>query len=121
AADLAPDVPDVRLRVLGDVVEERSRDRLVVEPQLGGDLRCAPRVEDEFLPGSALLTLVGAGREPEGPRDQITVDVGVVGGDLGQQLVDELLMTLVCLDYCHTLIVRGAFPATAGVSQVEET
>src|SRR5438132_10014679 len=55
---------------------------------------------------------MGTRGEPEGPRDQVAIDLRVVGRDLRQQLVDELLMTLVSLDYCHTPIVRGALPAT---------
>ena len=56
-----------------------------------------------------LLALVRMRRKPEGPRDQLAVDLGVVGGHVGQQLVDELLMTLLSLDDCHNPIVRPAF------------
>src|SRR5207302_1895836 len=103
----------VGVRVLDDVVEEGGGDRLVVEAELGRDLRGAPGMKDEILAGPALLALVSARGEPEGPRDQVAIDTGVVRGDLCQQLVDELLMTLVSLDNCHTLIVRGGFPATS--------
>ena len=124
-AEFLADVRDVRIRVLDDVVKQGGRDRLVVEPELRADLRRAPRMKHELLARPALLALVGARGEPERPRDQIAVDFRVVRGDFGQQLVDELLMTLVSLDYCHIPIVRRGFSRSlggaSGATQVQET
>src|SRR5439155_1360884 len=116
-AELFPDVVDVRARVLDDVVEQGGRDRLVVEPELGADLRGTPGMEDEVLAGTALLSLVGLRGEPERPGDQVAVELRVVRRDNRQQLIDELLMTFVNLDDCHTSIVRGAFqPPSSRIS-----
>jgi len=41
-------------------VEQRGRDRLVVEPQLCADLGRSPGVEDEILARATLLALVCA-------------------------------------------------------------
>jgi hypothetical protein len=49
--ELGAHLLDVGAGVLDDVVEERCRDRLLVEPQLRTDLRRAPRVVDEVLAG----------------------------------------------------------------------
>jgi len=59
-AEVGADVVDVDARVLDDVVQERGRERLLVQVELGADLGDAPRVVDELLPGAAELTLVGA-------------------------------------------------------------
>ena len=91
-AELGAHLLDVRVGVLDDVVQQRGGDRLLVEPQLGADLRGAPRMVDEVLAGAALLSLVRGRGEAEGPREQVAVDVRVVGGDGRDQLVDELLM-----------------------------
>jgi hypothetical protein len=79
-AELLADVRDRGARVLDDVVQERGGDRLVVEAQLRADLCRAPGMEDEVLAGAPLLPLVGPRREQERPRDQVSVDVRVVGG-----------------------------------------
>jgi hypothetical protein len=56
---------------------------------------------DELLAGPSLLAGVGLRREPEGAGEQIAVDVGVVLGNLGDQLVDQVLMSLWSLENCH--------------------
>ena len=76
--ELDPDVLEVGVRVLDDVVEERRGDRLVVQPQLGADLRGRPRVVDERLARPPDLARVRGGRELEGAGDQLLVDAGVV-------------------------------------------
>jgi hypothetical protein len=56
---------------------------------------------DEILTGTALLTIVGLRGEAERARQQVSVDVRVVVGDLGDQLVDEVLMPLGCFENRH--------------------
>ena len=88
-AELGADLLDVGVGVLDDVVQERGGDRLLVEVELGADLRDAPRVVDEVLAGAALLALVRVRGEGEGAREQVAVDVRVVGRDGRDQLVDR--------------------------------
>ena len=57
-AELEPDLVDLDVGVLDDVVEQRGRDRRLVEVQLGADLGHAERVVDEVLAGAALLAVV---------------------------------------------------------------
>ena len=59
-AELGAHLVDADLGVLDDVVEERGRDRLLVEAQLRADLRGAERVVDERLARAALLPVVRA-------------------------------------------------------------
>ena len=91
--------------VLDRVVEQRGGDRRLVHPQAGEDLRGAPRVVDELLPGAAQLPVVGLRGELERPHDQVAVELGLVGLELGQQLVDEILVPL---DYRHPHILPGS-------------
>ena len=93
-AELGPDVCEVGLRVLDHVVQQRGRERLVVEVELGADLRRAPRVVDERLAGTPLLAVVRVRRVQERLRQQVAVDVGVVRLDVGDQLVDQALVAL---------------------------
>ena len=106
-AELVLDLLGLVLGVLDDVVEERSRDRLLVEMELGEDFRDTERVVDELLARAALLPIVGACRERECPRQQLPIEIGLVRLDRLQQLVDELLMTLCYLDDSHiTSVLR---------------
>ena len=57
-AELGADVLDLDLGVLDGVVEQRRRERGLVEPEAGEDLRRAPRVIDELLAGAAQLPVV---------------------------------------------------------------
>ena len=91
-AELDAKVVEVGLGVLDDVVQERGGDRLVVEPQLGADLRRRPRVVDERLARPADLALVRGRRVVERTRDQLLVDRGVVRLDCADELVDEVLV-----------------------------
>ena len=117
-AELGTDTFQLDVGVLDDVVQERRGDRLVVESELGADLGDPPGVEHELLTRTALLPLVGAGGEKEGPPDQVSIDAGVVGGDSRNQLVDELLMLFMSLNDSHTLsVLRGylaPFPRSRG-------
>src|SRR5919204_65687 len=63
------------------------------------------------LPRAALLALVGGGGEEERPRDQLAVDVRVVGRDVRNQLVDELLVLFMSLKDGHNFSVLRALPA----------
>ena len=91
-AELGPDLVDLLVGVLDDVVEQRRGERRLVELQPGEDLRRAPRVVDELLARLAHLAVVRVGGELERPRQQLAVDVGLVRLDLGDQLVDEVLV-----------------------------
>ena len=108
-AELGSHLLDVRVGVLDDVVQERRSDRLLVQPQLGTDLRGAPRMVDELLAGAALLSLVCGRGEAEGPREQVAVDVGVVSGDGRDELVDQLLVAFTCFEDRHRKIVLSGF------------
>ena len=114
-AELVAHLLDRDLGVLDDVVHERGRDRLVVEPQLGADLGGAERVVDEVLARAALLALVRLGGEGERAGQQLPVDFRVVGRDLGEQLLDEVLVSLWSLENRHTQIVLRAPEATVPV------
>src|SRR5262249_14744634 len=107
--ELVPDLVERGLRVLDDVVEQRSRDRLLIELQAGEDERNPVRVVNEVLAGAPLLPLVRPRREVERAAEQFAIDVGVVGSDLGEQLVDEALISLVKLEDRHGSSVLRAF------------
>jgi hypothetical protein len=115
-AERGADVLELDVGVLDDVVEQCGGDRLVVELELRADLRRPPGVKHELLARAALLALVGLGGELEGPRDQVAVDVRVVGGDVGDQLVDELLMLFVSLENRHEPSVLRRFLGPSPVS-----
>src|SRR5204862_5131949 len=124
-AELGADVVDRGLRVLDDVVQERSRDRLLVEVQLGADLRGAEGVQDEVLARPPELALVRLRRKPERPREQLPVDRRVVRCDLLDELVDEVLMRLVSLENRHrSSVLRGLGYQSSldcGTQEEEET
>jgi hypothetical protein len=109
-AELRAHVLDVGAGVLDHVVQQRGRDRLLVEVELGADLGGAPRMVDEVLARAALLALVRGRGEAEGARQQVAVDVLVVGGDGLDQLVDELLMSFCRLEDRHRKLYSRAFP-----------
>jgi hypothetical protein len=66
-------------------------------------------MRDERLARAALLSFVRGGREPEGPSDELDVDVGALGGKLGEKRFQELLMPLACLNRGHRLSVLPGF------------
>ena len=119
-AELVLDRLQVGVRVLDDVVEERGGDRLLVEVQLGEDLRDAERVVDELLAGAALLALVRHRRERERARDQIAVELGLVPLDRFDQLIDELLVSLGYLEHGHDHSVLRAFRGKPSASRASE-
>ena len=59
-AELGLHVGYVRLRVLDDIVQQGSRQRLLVEVKRGEDLRGAPRMADESLARATALTVMRA-------------------------------------------------------------
>ena len=81
-AELRAHLLDVDVGVLDDVVQQRGRDRLLVEAELGADLRRAPRVVDEVLARAALLALVRVAAKANARCEQVAVDVRVVGRDV---------------------------------------
>jgi hypothetical protein len=93
-AELGAQLLELDLGVLDDVVEQRGGDRLLVEPELGTDLRDPEGVVDEVLAGAPLLAGVSPLGRAERVRDQLAVEAGQVGLDLGDQLLDEVLVFL---------------------------
>ena len=114
-AELVAHLLDRDVGVLDDVVQERGGDRLVVEPQLGADLGGTERVVDELFAGAALLAFVRLRGERERPCQKLPVDVRVVGRNLGEQFLDEILVSLWSLENRHTQIVLRAPEATVPV------
>ena len=110
-AELGADVLDLDAGVLDRVVEERGGERRLVHLQPGEDLRGAPRVVDELLARAAQLAVVCVRGEVERARQQLPVGVRLVRLDLGQQLLDEIVMSL---EYRHraqcTPVFRGLHP-----------
>jgi hypothetical protein len=64
---------------------------------------------DERLAGAALLPLVRRGSEPEGPRDELRVDVRTLRGELGKKPFEELFVPLTCFEGRHCLSVLPGF------------
>ena len=117
-AELRADLLEIGSRVLDDVVQERRSDRLLVEMELGADPRDTERVVDELLARAADLPVVRTLRDGERVPQKVPVDVGVVALDLGDQLVDEVLVMPLGVEDTHRLSVlsvsRHPFPAPAG-------
>ena len=65
--------------VLDRVVQQRGRDRDVVEAEVGEDHRDADRVGDVRLAGAADLLGVGPPGHPVGPLDEVGVGLAVPG------------------------------------------
>jgi hypothetical protein len=93
-AELVRDRLQVLVGVLDHVVQQGGGDCLLVELELGEDLRHTERVVDELLAGAPLLPLVRARRERERPREQVAVELRLVLLDRLDQLFDELLMSI---------------------------
>ena len=104
-AELGLDVLEGDVGVLDDVVEQRRSNRLVVQLELRTDPRDRIGVVDELLAGAPLLTLMSGRGEPEGAGDQVAIEVRVVLGDLGDELVDEVLMSFWSLEQGHNRMV----------------
>ena len=107
--ELRPELVELRLGVLDDVVQERGRDRLLVEVELGADPRDAPRVVDELLAGAAYLAPVPLLGDLERPADQVAIDLRVVRLDAREQLLHEVLVMALGVDDRHDLSVRAEF------------
>ncbi len=112
-AELRANLVDIGVRVLDDVVQQRSRERRLVQLQPGEDLRRPPRMVDELLSRGARLPRVRMRGEVECPGEQLAVGVRLVGLDLGDQLLDKILMPL---EYRHEPSVPPAFGASSSVS-----
>jgi hypothetical protein len=104
-AELGAQLLEVGLGVLEDVVHERRGERLLVEVELGADLRDRPRMVDERLAGAARLALVRGRGEVERPREELLVDAGVVRLDGRNQLIDEVLVMTFGVDDSHEFSV----------------
>ena len=91
-------------------MEERGRDRLLVEVEPRADAGNLERVVDERLSRPPRLPRVGALGELERPAQEILVDVRVVRLDLGDQLVDEVFVMPFGVENTHRLsVLRGPF------------
>ena len=104
-AELRAELLEVGLGVLDDVVEERGRDRLLVEMELRADARDAERVVDELLARAARLACVRALGELERPPQELLVDVRVVRLDLGDQLLDQVFAMPLGVEDTHGISV----------------
>ena len=107
-----PQLVEVGLGVLDHVVQQRRRDRLLVEVELGADQGDAERMVDERLAGAAHLAAVGALGLVEGAADQLLVDARVVGLDACDQLADEVVLMTFGIDDSHGLSVLVPFRVT---------
>ncbi len=103
---------ELGLGVLDHVVQQRRRDRLLVEVQLCADQRDTERVVDERLSGAAHLAAVRPLGLVEGAPDQLLVDAGVVGLDVRDQLTDEVVLMTLRIDDGHALSVLVPFRVT---------
>src|SRR6266487_421216 len=112
-AELRPHLVDLRIRILDHVVQERGGDGLLVLSQLREDLRGAPRVANERFTGAALLSLVRGRGEAKRPREQLAIDVGVVGLDVREQLIEQFLMLLAGFEDGHGKSVLRRFRMTS--------
>ena len=83
-AELGPELVELGVGVLQDVVQERGRDRLLVEMELGADAGDAARMVDELLAGAPHLTAMTGLRGLECAPDQIVVDPGLYALDAGR-------------------------------------
>ncbi len=106
-AELRPHLVELGVRVLDDVVQERRRDRLLVEVELGADPPDAVGMMDEVLSRAALLAAVAALGRLERAPDEVAIDARVVRLDRREQLLDEALVVLLGIDDGHQLSVRA--------------
>ena len=114
-AELGADLVELRAGVLDDVVQERGRDRLLVEVELRADAGDAERVMDEVLSRTPRLARVRTLGDLERAPEEVLVDLRVVRLDLGDELVDEVLVMPLGVENAHRLsVLRGSvrpFPA----------
>ncbi len=75
-AEVVDQVVERELRVLDRVVQERARERDLVEAEVGEDQRHAERVRDVRVARAAHLIAVRVARDYVGPFDQRDVGVG---------------------------------------------
>src|SRR5581483_8217400 len=113
-SELRAHVVELDARVLDDVVQAGGGERGLVELKAGEKPGDAPRVVDELLPRASYLIGVRASGEVERAGQQLPVCVGLVRLDLGEQLLDEVLMTL---QDCHELSVPLPFRGTRNRSR----
>ena len=100
-AELGAELVELGVGVLEDIVQERGRDRLLVEMELGADAGYAPWVVDELLAGAPHLTAMAGLGGLERTADEVVVDARVVRLDAGQQLLDEVLVMRLSADDRH--------------------
>ena len=84
-----------------DAVRARGEPLLLVEAQARADRGDADGMRYERLSRAPLLPLVRGGGEPEGARDELDVDVRSLGGKLGEQPFEQLLVPLTCFQRRH--------------------
>ena len=84
-AERVDEVGERQLGVLDRVVQQRARERDVVEAEVGEDHRHTERVRDVGVAGAAHLIAVGVAGDDVGTLDQRNVGVGAPG----QHAVDQ--------------------------------
>ena len=113
-----PQLVEVGLGVLDHVVQQRGRDRLLVEVQLRADQRDAERMVDERLAGAPDLAAVRPLGLVEGAADQLLVDARVVGLDARDQLADEVVLMTFRVDDSHGLSLLVPFRVTGSRAEL---
>src|SRR5439155_1257276 len=88
-AELRPQLVQLNARVLDDVMEQRGRERGLVELQAGEDLGRAPRVVDELL--ARLPRLTGVSRVATASRSAGPSSNQLVEARLAPQWVEVLV------------------------------
>ncbi len=111
-AEFRLDLLQVRARVLDDVVEERRCDRLLVQVQLRADPGDTQRVMDELFSGPTGLARVSSFSEVERAAQEVSVDLRVVRLDLGDQLIDEVVVMSPFVENGHGFSVLSTICAT---------
>jgi hypothetical protein len=100
-------------------VEQRGGDRLLVLAEIREDLRGTPRMPDERFARAALLPVVGLGGEAKRSREQVPIDVRVVGLDVRDQLVEQLLVLFARFEDGHRKSVLPGFPLPCLAARLE--
>ena len=117
-AELVLDLVELDARVLDRVVQQRCRDRLLVEAELGTVLGDVPRMRMNSSPEPPHLSLVRVRGDQERPDQELPVGRRVVRRHRIQQLVDQVLVLLTDLDYCHLFSVLGGLAFKGSADQV---
>ena len=100
------DVFDAVVGVLGDVVQQRGNDRVLIEAEVGEDLRHGQWMADVGLAADALLISVCLDRELPGVADRLRVRLRMVAEQL---LLDLPLATIQSAPAQRRIGLRAGF------------